>query len=202
MCSAAFSGAITAVTNASGLTEVCAEAFRLLSRGVADRRSPFRTPALATLGANGQPRVRTVVLRAFDPAARRIVLHSDARAGKVHEIAADPRAALHVWDDGRQVQVRLDGTATVQPGAARVEWDRLHAGSKSTYSVRPTPGSALADPTTADADRLQEQAAFANFAVIHLEVSGMEWLHLAPGGHRRAAFTWGPDGMQAEWLVP
>jgi len=32
-----------------------AEAFRLLSRGVADRRSPFHTPCLATVGADGIP---------------------------------------------------------------------------------------------------------------------------------------------------
>lgn len=191
-----------AVIAPDALQEVCAEAFRLLSRGVADRRSPFRTPALATLGADGRPRVRTVVLRAFDPVARRIVVHSDVRAAKVNEVAADPRAALHVWDDGRQVQVRLDGAATLQASAARAEWNRLPAGSKSTYSVRPRPGDALADPATADADRLDEGEAFANFAVIHLDVTGMEWLHLARDGHRRAAFTWGPDGMQADWLVP
>ena len=202
MCSAAFKYAITTMTVPVALEDVCADAFRQMSRGVADRRSPFRTPALATLGVDGWPRVRTVVLRAFDPVARRVVIHSDARAAKVVEIAANPRAALHIWDDGRQVQVRLNGSAAVQPGSSRAEWDRLHAGSRSTYCVRPTPGTALDDPAAADADRLDEDAAFANFAVIHVDVIGMEWLHLARDGHRRAVFTWGTDGMQAEWVVP
>ena len=185
------------------LRDICADAFRLISRGVADRRSPFRNPTLATVGADGRPRLRTVVLRGFDPAARRVVIHSDVRAAKVAEIGADPRVALHVWDDGNQVQVRLDGDAALQPdGIARAEWDRLHAGSRETYRVRPVPGRVLADPAAADADRVDEEAAFGNFAVIVIEVDGMEWLHLARGGHRRAAFAWTGDGMRAEWLVP
>ncbi len=144
-----------------------------------------------------------MVLRGFDPAMRRLVIHTDRRAAKVAEIGADPRVALHVWDDGGQVQVRLDGTAALQPeDVARSEWDRLHAGSRETYRVRPTPGTKLADPAVADTDRVAEDAAFANFAVIAVNVDGMEWLHLARDGHRRAAFIWTADDMQAEWLVP
>jgi len=60
------------------LDEIRADAFRLIARGVADRRSPFRTPTLATVGVDGRPRLRTVVLRAFDAAARRIVVQRRA----------------------------------------------------------------------------------------------------------------------------
>ncbi len=155
------------------------------------------------MGADGRPGLRTVVLRSFDPAMRRLVVHSDRRAAKMAEIAANPRVALHVWDDDAQVQVRLDGVAAPQPeGAARMEWDQLHAGSRGTYRVRPAPGTVLADPAAADTDRVDEDAAYANFAVIAVQVDGMEWLHLARDGHRRAAFTWTADGMRAEWLVP
>lgn len=185
------------------LQDICADAFRQISRGVTDRRSPFRTPTLATMGANGRPGLRSVVLRSFDEATRRLVIHSDRRAAKLAEIAANPRVALHVWDDGAQVQVRLDGAATSQPeDVARTEWDRLHAGSRDAYRTRPVPGTALADPTVADTDRVDEDAAYANFTVIAVHVDGMEWLHLARDGHRRAAFTWTADGRQAEWLVP
>ncbi len=119
------------------------------------------------------------------------------------DIVANPRVALHVWDDGTQVQVRLDGAAALQPkDVARSEWDRLHAGSRDTYRVRPTPGTALTDPAVADTDRVDEDAAFANFAVIAVDFDGMEWLHLARDGHRRAAFIWTADVMQADWLVP
>ncbi len=185
------------------LDEVRADAFRRLSRGVADRRSPFRTPTLATLGGDGCPRLRTVVLRGFDPAARRITVHSDLRAAKIGEIGADPRVALHIWDDGAQVQIRLDGTAAVQSGAAaQGEWDWLHSGSRASYRIRPMPGTVLADPATADADQVEEEFASKHFAVIVVFVTGLEWLHLARDGHRRAAFAWTDAGMQADWLVP
>ncbi len=191
------------MTAPTALQNICADAFRQISGGVTDRQSPFRTPTLATMGAGRRPGLRTVVLRSFDPTTRRLVVHSDWRAAKVAEIAADPRIALHVWDDGAQVQVRLDGAAALQPEeVARTEWDRLHAGSRDTYRVRLAPGTALADPAIADTDRVDEAAAYANFAAIAVHVDGMEWLHLARDGHRRAAFTWTADGMQAEWLVP
>lgn len=185
------------------LDDVRADAFRLWSRGVADRRSPFRSPALGTIGLDGQPRLRTVVLRAFDPGARRLVAHSDVRAEKIAEIGRDARVMLHVWDDGGQVQVQAAGTAAVQTGAAaRAEWDRLHPGSRATYRVRPTPGSVMADPAGADADQVDEEAAFANFAVIGVQMTGLEWLHLGKDGHRRAAFTWTDANLNARWLVP
>lgn len=191
------------MTAPTSLQDICAEAFRRTSHGITDRHSPFRTPTLATMGADRRPGLRTVVLRSFDPATRRLVVHSDRRAAKLADIAANPRVALHVWDDDAQVQVRLDGAAALQPGnVARTEWDRLHAGSRDTYRIRPTPGTALADPAAADTDRVDEDAAYANFAVIAVHVDGMEWLHLARDGHRRAAFTWTAGGMQAEWLVP
>ena len=185
------------------LDDVRADVFRLLSRGVADRRSPFRSPALGTTGLDGQPRLRTVVLRGFDPGARRLVVHGDVRAGKMAEIARDARVMLHVWDEGGQVQVQAAGTAVVQTGgAARGEWDRLHPGSRATYRVRLTPGTVLDDPAVADGDPVGEEAAFANFAVIGVRMTGLEWLHLGRDGHRRAVFTWTDVGVDARWLVP
>ena len=75
------------------LDDVLAESFRLLARGVADRRSPFHTPTLASLNADGAPSLRTVVLRGFDPARRELRVHTDARSAKLAELAAEPRAA-------------------------------------------------------------------------------------------------------------
>jgi pyridoxamine 5'-phosphate oxidase len=44
-----------------------AHALALLVRGVPDRRSPFHHPVVATIGTDGRPRLRTVVLRGFEP---------------------------------------------------------------------------------------------------------------------------------------
>ncbi len=178
------------------------DAFRLISRGVADRRSPYRTPALGTVGADGRPQLRTVVLRAFDPAARVLTVHSDVRAAKIVALAGNPAVALLFWDAGAQVQVRVDGVAAVLTGddMARAEWARLHAGARASYRVLGEPGRAVPDPALVVSG--DEAAAFGHFAVVRIAMAGLEWLHLAREGHRRARFAWtGADAVQ-EWLVP
>lgn len=183
------------------LDDVLADAWRRLSRGVADRRSAFRSPALATVGPDGLPQVRTVVLRAFDPSRRVVTVHSDCRAGKIMALAAQPAVALHVWDAGAQIQLRLNGMAAVFTGpAARGAWDRLHAGSRAAYTVAGQPGTRVADPD--GLERVSEVEGFARFAVIEITLSAVEWLHLAKDGHKRARFAWCEAEQTAEWLVP
>lgn len=184
------------------LDDVLADVFRRWSRGVADRRSAFRSPALATVGPDGRPQVRTVVLRGFDAAARLATVHSDLRAAKVAALRADPAAALHVWDDGAQVQVRIDGTAAISANdeLARAEWARLHEGSRAAYRFQPAPATPVEDP--ADIPRVDEAAAFAQFAVLRVRMDRLEWLHLAREGQRRASFTWRGDVLEQRWLTP
>lgn len=186
------------------LDDIRADAFARLSRGVADRRSPFRSPAFATVDALGQPSIRTVVLRAFDPASRVLRVHSDLRAAKVQEVRARPAVALHVWDEADAVQIRVTGHATPHAGdeRTRAEWAGLHPGIRAAYTVRPTPGTPLADPAEADADRVDERVAHENFAVLDVEMLGLDWLHLAQGGHRRARFEWRGGQETATWIVP
>jgi hypothetical protein len=185
------------------LDEVRSEVFRRLVHGAGNRRSPFRTPALATLGAESRPEVRTVVLRSFDPAARTLVVHSDVRAAKIEQIRVEPRVEFHVWDARTQVQVRIWARASLRLGeAAREDWARLHPGTRATYAVAPTPGTPLDDPAEADAQRLDGSAAFLNFAVIEAVMDGLDWLLLARGGNRRAQFTWLGGMETASWLVP
>ena len=186
------------------LDDVRADAFARFSRGVSDRGSPFRTPAFATVDALGHPSVRTVVLRAFDPASRVLCVHTDLRAAKMDHLRARPSVALHVWDEADAVQIRVVGRATLHVGdeRARAEWAGLHPGIRATYTVRPTPGTPLADPAEADRDRVDEGAAHANFAAVDVVMHGLDWLHLASGGHRRARFEWRDGQEVATWIVP
>lgn len=192
--------------HAHDLGEALAEAFRLLARGVADRRSAFHAPTLATRGPDGAPRLRTVVLRGVDAPARTLRVHTDARAAKAAELAADPRAALHVYDAGAALQVRVSGTATLHrlaDGAplARAAWDASRPSSRATYAVAPAPGTPVEAPSPAPSD---PDAGREHFAVVVLRAESLEWLWLWSGGHRRARFAFGPGGAveEATWLVP
>jgi hypothetical protein len=187
--------------HADDLTAARAEAFALLARGVADRRHPFHTPTLATIGLDGAPRARTLVLRGFDAPTRTLRLHSDRRSDKVAEVAREPRACLHLYDAGAQVQIRLEGAARVhhEDETAQAAWASSRPFSRMCYAIEPAPGTPVPAPLPAPRD---EQAGRAHFAALTLAFARMEWLWLAAEGHRRARFSWTDQGEEATWLVP
>ncbi|WP_217616466.1 pyridoxamine 5'-phosphate oxidase family protein [Cellulomonas sp. GbtcB1] len=73
------------------------------------RRTAFTLAGLATVSGDGTPQVRSVILRAWDPARGVLAFATDERSTKVRELRAEPRVALVLWDDEAQVQVRLAG---------------------------------------------------------------------------------------------
>ncbi|MGG5823384.1 pyridoxamine 5'-phosphate oxidase family protein [Falsiroseomonas sp. HW251] len=176
------------------------EAFRRLSRGVADRRHAFHTPTFATIGPDGAPEARTLVLRGFDAAARTIRLHSDARSGKVVALLRDPRCALHLYDAGAKLQIRLSGAAEVL-GDERAEaaWQASRDFSRMCYAIEPGPGTPVAEPPPAPRDA---EAGRPHFRVIAMVFDVMDWLELAHDGHRRARFDWRAGALRSDWLVP
>ena len=68
---------------ASNLSEIYAQVWMRLLRGVRDRRAPTRHPTLATVTPDGRPKARTVVLRAADKQAGILELHTDLHSAKV-----------------------------------------------------------------------------------------------------------------------
>ncbi|WP_353210780.1 pyridoxamine 5'-phosphate oxidase family protein [Rhodovarius sp.] len=175
-------------------------AFALLARGAVDRRSPIHTPNLATIGADGAPRLRTLVLRSFDPASRSLRLHTDRRSEKASEIIADPRVSLHGYDPEQRIQLRLQCLASLHcdDAVAEAGWNASRDFSRMCYAITPGPGHPAAAPPPAPTDAVSGRE---NFAVIQLIFNEMEWLWLAADGHRRARFTWGQQPI-ATWLVP
>ena len=183
------------------LDDVLTHAFAMLSRGVADRRSPFRSPAFVTAGLDGAPQVRTVVLRGFEPAVRTLRMHSDRRAEKIAELARDPRAAVHVYDAQGALQLRLAGEAVVSTDDAVADdaWRKTPEGARAVYAGAITPGSPIAAPAEGGVAGPDPRV---NFAVIRFTLHELEWLHLKASGHRRAHFSWRGDAPRATWLAP
>ncbi len=189
-------------SHAENLDEVLNDAFRLFSRGVADRRSAFRTPTIATVGLDGAPRIRTMVLRRFEPSARRLTLHTDRRVAKLSDIAHQPIVAVHVYDARAALQLRLSAHAHIHAGdaLAREAWAAGAPSSHFGYAIKPAPGTEIAAPPPAV---VGDESGFGNFALVNLTFDTLEWLWLYHGGHRRAHFVWAEDGSHsASWLVP
>jgi len=174
-------------------------AFALLAQGATNRRSVFHTPTLATIGADGAPSLRTLVLRGFDPATRTLRLHTDARAAKAAEILTNPRVALHAYDPAAQLQLRLTGHATLHRDDALADagWAASRDFSRMCYAIADGPGTPAPAPPSAPQDAVSGRA---HFSVIALRFDMLEWLWLDAAGHQRARFTFAPD--RAAWLVP
>ena len=63
--------------------------------------------ALATVGADGRPSLRTVLLKGFD--AQGFVFFTNLESRKSRELQANPVAALLFWWDRLHRQVRIEG---------------------------------------------------------------------------------------------
>lgn len=190
------------------LDATLAEVWRFLGIGALARRSGFHHPTIATTGPDGAPRLRTMILRGVEPDIRRLRFHTDIRAAKVAEIAADPRVAVHVYDPGLKLQVRMTGTATISHAdpVARTAWQNSQPMSQACYGTRPAPGTPIAaggDFELPASHSPELAAGEENFAVLRILVGAMETLYLAHGGHRRAVFAWeGASLVRKDWLAP
>ena len=188
---------------ADDLDATLAEAFRLLTRGAADRRHAFHTPTLATVDRSGAPDLRTLVLRGFDPAERRLRFQTDNRAAKLDHIRQQPRVALHAYDAGAAIQLRLYGAATIHIGdaVAQAAWTESRTISRMIYAISPAPGVEIPRPIDAPNN---PDSGEPHFAVLRLTIDRLEFLSLHASGHRRARFTWDGESSacRAVWLVP
>lgn len=181
-------------------------AWACLARGVKDRRSPFHTPTIATLGLDGRPRMRTVVLRAVDAGARSLRFHTDQRGLKSAEIRNDPRVAVHVYDGRGKFQLRAEGIAHPHEAdaLAQAAWEESQLMSRACYATQPAPGTRIGTPGAfqlpQDETAISEGAE--NFSVVAILIERIETLCLDHAGHRRAEFDLTGDATRARWLVP
>ncbi len=197
-------GKLTASEVGVTLDGILDEAFALLAAAAKDRAAPFRTVALATVAAGGGPDVRTVVVRSFDAAGRRLSVHTDARSAKVAQIHAHPAVALLAWDPVRRLQLRLRGQARLRGGDAmtRDAWEGLPGATRHLYRLRQAPGTKLPEPSPNQYDEASEAFGFARFQIVEIAFDHLESLHLTHLGQIRASFDFTGAEVDAAWLVP
>src|SRR5262249_38718074 len=116
-----------------------------LLKDAVERRSPFTAMQLATVGADGAPKLRTIILRRFDQVSGTIAFITDRRAAKVREIAANPHVSLAGYDPTSNLQLRTEGTATiVEDEFERNEvWAALRPHTHVLFSTPFAPGTEL-----------------------------------------------------------
>jgi pyridoxamine 5'-phosphate oxidase len=117
------------------------ESLRELLRKEYGDRPP--TVSLATIGLDGSPRARTVVLRDIEGEGLHIFV-SDARSEKNQELRKRPEAELVHWLPGQRVQFRVMGTAVVIRAGAQFHerlrvWRDLSDATRAMF-FWPAPG--------------------------------------------------------------
>ena len=162
------------------LETILDDAWQLLAAGVTDPQHGCHWPVLASIAADGAPDARIVVLRAADRPRRELQVHSDAHAGKLAQLARDPRTCLVLHDGPARTQLRVHGRTRLHHGdpVATLAWQALPARSRALY------------------------AGPARFALLVISMEHLDWLLIDPAGHRRAGFEWTGDSLSARWLVP
>ena len=181
---------------ATQLGTLSAQVWMRIMRGVGDRHAPARHPTLATVSPEGLPEVRTVVLRAADPGAGTLDIHTDLRSAKVAALLATPRAELHIWDASAHLQIRIAATVSILTGALVADiWARVPDPSRQSYGTMPAPGLPIADSLG-----YEKQPDATTFAVLHCTVQSIDAVHLGPQ-HRRARFD-RPNGWAGQWRAP
>ena len=176
----------------SGLLDL---AWSRIEAGVKDASAPARNLAMATATPDG-PAVRTMVLRGADREACALEVQTDAASAKVAELAADPRAALLVWDERASLQVRMRVRVEVVAGAeADGAWDRVPEEARFNYGGAPEPGRPIPDP-----EAYEPGAERARFAVLRCHVLAIEALLLEEPTLR--ALYRREDGLAGAWLAP
>jgi len=185
-----------------------AHAWSVLEQSVVNRRAAMHTPSVATIGLDGSPRSRTVVLRHVDRDEKVLRFHTDVRSGKFSELTLEPRLSFLFYDADEKFQIRVEAVATLH-GSDRLAdnaWAATQAMSRHAYVVEPASGSII---TTGGGFLLTKGRELSdrgrpNFCVVQAAINRIETLWLGSDGHRRAFFEWksGQAVPRMNWLVP
>ena len=186
--------------------------WRMLGEGASDRRRAFHTPTLISVGLDGWPKARTVVLRAADPSGATLRCHTDLRSPKVAEFADNPKVGVLAYDPGQKLQVRLQGFARIDKNGevADAAWASSTLWARRCYAAPLAPGTRSDAPHgnlpegLSDRQPTQDEAegGRGNFAAITVDVRQIDWLYLLAAGHRRGLHARDGDQWRHDWLAP
>lgn len=181
--------------------------WRQLLRGARQRegRSPqARWLQLATLGADGAPRVRTLVFRGW-AGADSLDLLTDGRSAKATELIQEPRVELCWLLPKARSQFRLRGrrlelSPEANLAARSQHWDQLNPGARALWGW-PEPGAAFEADGVFPVELADGTPLPACFELVRIQVEQVELLELKGHPHERRRWR-GDQGWLEERLNP
>ncbi|CAE6846157.1 pyridoxamine 5'-phosphate oxidase family protein [Paraburkholderia sp. SEWSISQ10-3 4] len=192
------------------MDEIVDEIWNLLHAGanVGREHSPFTVLQAATVGVDGAPAVRNVVLRRASREDRSVTFHTDVRSQKVTELRKDARISIVGSDFESGIQIRLQGIARIieDPEKTKPAWNLSRPRTLIVYSTPHIPGTPVASPEDAyaktDAGVDGESVGFENFCLIDVRISKIDYLNLYSTGHVRASLEHDGERWCGKWVAP
>ncbi|MFM1878173.1 MAG: hypothetical protein RLZZ241_1039 [Bacteroidota bacterium] len=160
---------------------------------------PFRFPVFATIGLDNVPRLRTVVLRKFNPDPFRLTFYSDSRSKKITHINENQKVSALCYHPELLLQIRFEGMASVElnPEILNDYKSNLPEPIRIEYRSAHIPGSVITGP---------EQLEYINngdyFTAVHIHPFKIEYLRLNRPKHIRIRFSKNETGWNGEYLAP
>ena len=173
-----------------------------LMTGALPGRTPFTVLQLATLGLDGEPKVRSVILRSVDAERGAVSFFTDGRSAKIEEIRRQPRVSLLGYDGDAGFQIRLEGKATINADGPEkaAAWAACRAHTRALFQQPLRSGTSIRAP--ADAAPADDVDGERNFAVIVVSVFRIGWLDISGPLHLHAVFQRDGRDWRGGWVAP
>jgi pyridoxamine 5'-phosphate oxidase len=156
-----------------------------LTRSTVDRHHEWRSPVLSTIGLDGLPQARTVVLRKALKASESITIFTDSRTPKVAELIEKPAATLTFWSKrlGWQCRMALRFQVFTEGEEVDTAWQRMsQSAAAKDYLAVLAPGSPINSGSTLGATGAH------HLTLLVGSVVSIDWLELGQSAHRRIKF--------------
>jgi pyridoxamine 5'-phosphate oxidase len=190
------------------LEEIYARMWDCLAAAVIEEKNPFKVMQAATIGLDGWPNVRTVLLRSVSEQENLLTFHTDLRSPKIAELSREPRVALVGVDPVHNVQIRISGeTRIVRAGQARLDaWRSSPDHDLVVYRTHVPPGTPIshADGALDETQPVPDpDEGLKHFCVVEVRPARMDWLeHLTVDRQQRARFVRQGDIWLRNWIAP
>ena len=164
-----------------------------------NRSHPFRYATLATIGLDQIPRLRTVVLRDYNPEDQCITFYTDSRSKKMLHIKENNKVSLLLYHPDELMQLRIEGLAVRERDQKVVShlWESVEGRAQHDYTTLCAPGTEIKNPD--NVEYLQEAD---YFSVVHIHPFKIEYLQLKRPNHIRVRFSKEQQKWRSDFLVP
>lgn len=174
------------------------DCWNTLESGANDPDSGFHFLTLASVDQQGKAKARTLVLRRVDRVKRTLEFHTDMRSPKWLALKVNPDVTVLGYSD--KTQLRLQGTTELHgaySAVASAAWQKLSQHTQQTYAGA-APGSDIYNHPNKGGNAEE------NFGVMLVQISQLDWCHLARENNQRALlnYTSGGDLVSTKFVNP